>query len=106
MVADRGGEMGFAQSDAAINEKRIVFLAGLIRDRQRCRMGELVARAYDKFGEGVSRIQIRMKLVARLFGGRYRQRGCRARVCGLPAVAIAAAVSVTLTVLASTQSEL
>src|SRR6266849_17534 len=100
MVADRRSKMGFAQSDAAINEKRIVFFAGLIRDGQRRRMGELVARAYDKFGKRVPRIQIRMKLVTRLFGGRYRQRGCRARVCGLPAVAIAAAVSITTAVLA------
>src|SRR5690349_19936240 len=119
MVADSRGEMGFAQSDAAINEKRIVFLARLIRDGQRRRMGELVACAYDKLGKRISRIQIRMKLVARLFGGRYRRRGCPMRIC---AVAIAAAVSVTITaavsitiavgvsitvtVLALTQSEL
>src|SRR5713101_3138671 len=100
MVADRRREMGFAQSDAAINEKRIVFFAGLIRDGQRRRMGELVARAYDKFGKRVPRIQIRMKLVTRLFGGRYRQRSYRVPVCGLTAVAIAATLSITTAVLA------
>src|SRR6266849_7191830 len=64
MMADRGGKMGFAQSDTTVNEKRVVFFAGLIRNCQRRRVRELITRPDHEFSEGVALAEMRMKSAA------------------------------------------
>ena len=50
-VRDGVHEMGLAQPDAAVQEQRVVGAAGIFRDLERGRLGELVALALDEGGE-------------------------------------------------------
>src|SRR5215469_2432758 len=79
--------MGLAETNAAVNEKRVVLLAGLIRDRLRRRMRKLVGRSDDEFVEGVAGIEPRMQrrpLIRRrrtvVRGGRLKPRVAVGRV--------------------------
>jgi hypothetical protein len=63
-----------SESDTTIDEKRVVFFAGLIGDRQRSRVRELITRPDDEFSEGVALAQMRMKSAA--FGLGQRRWSC------------------------------
>src|SRR3989442_13209523 len=88
-MADRGRQMRLAEPDAAVNEKRVIFLSRLVGHRQGCRMGELIARADHKLGEGVAPYQLRMEMAALRVGraGR-RSHGCGKGGSGLGRVSI------------------
>src|SRR5215469_5922217 len=79
MMPDRVDQVGLAQPHSAINKKRVVFFTWLIRDRQRCRMSELIGGPDHKLGEGVTRVELRMSVhmrrVRRRGWGRRRWRG-------------------------------
>ena len=78
-LADGLHEMGLAQTDAAINEKRIVCARRCLRDCQTRGMRDFVVRADDE----------RFKCVSRIESGNRRARSCihwrrrqRFLVCG------------------------
>jgi hypothetical protein len=52
-VTDRVHQVRLAQTRPAVDEERVVVIAGLIRDRLRRRVRELIARADDEVVEGV-----------------------------------------------------
>jgi hypothetical protein len=49
-------QVGLAEADAAVDEQRVVGLAGISRDLHRGRLGELIALALDEGVEGEVRI--------------------------------------------------
>ena len=52
LVRDRMHQMGLAQTDAAVDEQRVVGLARVAGDLNGGRLGELVALALDEAVEG------------------------------------------------------
>ncbi len=68
LMANRLHQMGLAHSDAAIEEERIVCLAGSRGDGESGGMGELVSAANDEAAEGVTRVELRraIEIKARL----------------------------------------
>src|SRR5215469_18074498 len=57
MMSDGSQQMSLAETDATINEERVVFFARPLGNRQRGGMGELVARPNYEFCKGEARIQ-------------------------------------------------
>ena len=57
VVTDGVHEVGLAQADSAVDEERVVGLAGDLRHRPRGGVGKLVGRAHHEAVEGVLRIQ-------------------------------------------------
>ena len=57
-------QVRLSESDTTIDEKRVVFFAGLIGNRHRSRVRELIARPNDEFSEGVTLAEMRMKSAA------------------------------------------
>ncbi len=57
LMTDRRGQMGLAQTGAAIDEQRIVFFAGLAGHRQGGGVGELVAWTDHEFSEVIARVE-------------------------------------------------
>ena len=51
-MSDGGHQMSLAETNAPINEQRVVFFARPLGDRQRGGVGELVARSDDEFSKG------------------------------------------------------
>src|SRR5215469_4289356 len=97
-MADRRHEVSLAEADPAVDEQRVVFLPGLIGDRQRRSMGKLVGRSYDELREAVSRVQRGMPVSARRGGRRrsaVRSGGTRLAVAVCIAMAVAIAACVT-----------
>src|SRR5713101_6409946 len=60
MMPDGSGEMGLAQTDAAVDEERVILLTRPVGDGQCRRMRELIAGANNEFGESVARVELRM----------------------------------------------
>ena len=52
-IGNRVHQVGFAQAGVAVDEQRVVFRRGPLRDRKRRRVRKLVARADDKPLEGI-----------------------------------------------------
>ena len=57
-VADRVHQVGLAEADAAVQEERVVGLAGTLGDRQAGGMREAVGRADDEGAEGVAGVEV------------------------------------------------
>ena len=57
-VADGVHEVRLAEADAAVEEERVVGVAGSLGDGEAGRVGELVGRADDEGAEGVARVQV------------------------------------------------
>ncbi len=85
LMADRLHEVGLAHTHAAIEEERIVGLAGSGGDGQSGGMGKLVSAADDEAAEGVARIELgrTVKIKARL-RRRTRRKFRSVRHCGEP----------------------
>ncbi len=62
LVPDGVHQVGLAKTDAAVDEERVVVGGGLVGDRLRRRVGELVARAADKGFKGVLGVQVREEI--------------------------------------------
>ena len=75
-VPDGVHQVGLAQADAAVQEERVVGVAGALRDRQRCRVGEAVGRSHDEVREGVAGVEVGR--AARRALGRADPRGLHA----------------------------
>src|SRR6516162_10081496 len=58
-VGNRVHEMGLAETDAAVEKQRVIGPAGILRDLQRGRLGELIALAFDESPEAEIRIEAR-----------------------------------------------
>ena len=58
LVADGVHQVGLAEADAAVQEERVVGVAGALRDRQARRVGEAVGRADDEVRERVARVDV------------------------------------------------
>ena len=58
LVADRVHQVGLAEADPAVQEERVVGVAGALGDRQAGGVGEAVGRADDEVGEGVARVEV------------------------------------------------
>ena len=58
LMADGVGEMRLAESDAAVDEERVVVVAGLARDRLGGGVRELVGRPDDEVRERVLAVQL------------------------------------------------
>ncbi len=56
LMANRAHQVGLAQADTAIDEKRVVLLARLIGDRTGRGMSELIARADHELRERITRV--------------------------------------------------
>ena len=52
-MAYRVDQMGFAETDTAVDKEWIVMLTRLVRDGHTSRMGKLVASAYNEVFEGI-----------------------------------------------------
>ena len=57
-VPDGVHQVGLAQTDAAVQEQRVVGVPRPLRDRQRGGMGEAIGRADDEVGERVARVEV------------------------------------------------
>ena len=57
-VADGLHKVGFTEASATVEEERIVLLAGVVSDRSRGGIGEVVARADDEVVEGIAGVEI------------------------------------------------
>src|SRR5215467_7819916 len=57
-MSDGSHQMSLAETDATINEERVVFFARPLGDRQRGGVSELVARPDYEFGKGEAGIQL------------------------------------------------
>jgi hypothetical protein len=74
VVADGVQEVRLAEPGPAVDEERVVGLAGQLRDGERGGVGETVAAADDELLEGVLRIQAR---IGQLFAAARRGGGVR-----------------------------
>src|SRR6266849_10953642 len=74
VMPDGRCQVHLSESDTTIDEERVVFFAGLIGDRQRRRVRELITRPDDEFSEGVALAEIRIKSAA--FGLGQRSWSC------------------------------
>ena len=57
VIADRLHQVCLAESDAAVDEKWVVALAGVLGDRRGCGMSELIAVTHNETAESIARIQ-------------------------------------------------
>ena len=64
LVADRVHQVGLAEADPAVQEQRVVGVAGALGDRQAGGMGQAVGRADDEVGEGVAGVEVRRPALA------------------------------------------
>src|SRR5260370_20369998 len=60
MMPDGSGERGLAQTEAAVDEERVILLTRPVGDGQCRRMRELIAGADNEFGKNVARVKLRM----------------------------------------------
>ena len=90
LMPDRIDQVGLAEADPAVNEERVVFFAGLIRDRQRRGMRELISRTDHEFGESITRVQLRMAIALLHFSPRAHHRR------SMSSIAIAVCVSIAV----------
>ena len=98
LVADGVHQVGLAEADPAVQEERVVGVAGPLGDRQAGRVGEPVGRADDEVRERVARVEVGRAALAAdprrldpdLLAARRRPAG-RARpvAAGRPAPAVA-----------------
>ena len=58
LVADGVHQVGLAEADAAVQEERVVGVAGALGDRQARGVGEAVGRPDDEVGERVARVEV------------------------------------------------
>ena len=73
VLADGVQQMGLAQADAAVKEKRVVGFAGRLGDGQRGGVGEIVVVADDKRVERVLGIEMQFAVAGRAFVARLRR---------------------------------
>src|SRR5208283_4945394 len=93
--------VSLAETDTAIDEERVVLFAGLICDRMRGGMCELIGRADHEFRESVARVQTRMAISPRGDRSRAirRRRLAVAVSIRMPvAVAVAVAIAICMTI--------
>ena len=64
LVADRVHQVGLAEADPAVQEERVVGVAGSLGDRQAGGVGEPVGRPDDEVGERVARVEVRRAALA------------------------------------------
>ena len=69
LVADRVHQVGLAEAHAAVQEERVVGVAGALGDGQAGRVGQAVGRAHDEVGEGVARVDVGGAALAADAGG-------------------------------------
>ena len=58
-MRDRVHQVRLAETDAAVEKQRVVGVAGILRDLERGRLGELIALAFDEALEREIRIDAR-----------------------------------------------
>ena len=80
-VADGMHEMRLAEAYAAVQEKRVVGVAGPFRDGEAGRVGQAVRRTDDEVGEGVTSIDVGGRAFGSPDPGRLEADGMRRR-CG------------------------
>ena len=69
MLADGVQQMGLAQTDPAVEEQRVVRLAGRLRHRQRGGVGKIVVVADHERVERVLRVETQLVVGRSSFGG-------------------------------------
>src|SRR5215471_12525153 len=94
-MSDGSHQMSLAETDATINEERVVFFARPLGDRQRGGVGELVARPDYEFCKGEAGIQFGVEWAP--FRFIYVESRCHGRCCnafGRSIITIAATVAI------------